>query len=365
MAGLAVTCAMLVTSCLMSLVIALCWEKGLLASVCFLMFFGSIEMMYISTSLVNFFRGAWCLIILLLLFMTIMAAWHYGTLKKYEFDLENKVSIDWLTEYSPGLGVSRVPGIGFIYSDIEMGIPAFFSHFITNLPAFHQVLIFVSFKSSPVPYVPDNRRYLVGRVGPREFRIYRCIVRYGYRDSVRDTDDFEDQIISSIVEYITREELDYEALNSPEGKMIVVGGLVEDGNSAFIPMDETISTISSSSATESKRYLLHDPSGSTSVGATIANPPGNRKRVRFLVPAKSPQMHAWVREELQEMIDARESGTAYFLGQSHLVARKGSNLLKKMLIMVYVFLVRNSREPPVALNIPNAALLEVATIYTI
>ncbi|KAJ6359219.1 hypothetical protein OIU76_000856 [Salix suchowensis] len=61
-------------------------------------------------------------------------------MKKYEFDLQNKVSTEWLTDYSPGLGVSRVPGIGLIYTDIVMGIPAFFSHFITNLPAFHQVL---------------------------------------------------------------------------------------------------------------------------------------------------------------------------------------------------------------------------------
>ncbi|XP_051115924.1 potassium transporter 10-like isoform X2 [Andrographis paniculata] len=361
--ALAVTCAMLVTTCLMSLVIALYWERSLFASISFLLFFGSIEAMYLTTSLVNFLHGAWCLIILLLLFMMIMAAWHYGTLKKYQFDIENKVSIDWLTDYSPGLGVARVPGIGFIYSDIEMGIPAFFSHFITNLPAFHQVLIFVSFKSSPVPYVADNRRYLIGRVGPREYKIYRCIVRYGYRDSVRDTDDFEDQIISSIGEYITREEYDCEALSSPEGKMIVLGGLREDGN-ALIPVDDTISTTSyspKSGASESKKHLPDVPSGS------LENPNtgGSRKRVRFMLPAKSPRMLASVRQELQEMIDARESGTAYFLGQSHLLARKGSNFFKKLLIMMYVFLDKNGREPPVALNIPNAALLEVGTVYTI
>ncbi|KAL7099355.1 hypothetical protein ACP275_09G079300 [Erythranthe tilingii] len=363
--GLAVISGMIVTTCLMSLVIALCWEKSLFASACFLVFFGSIEAMYLSTSLMNFFRGAWCLIILFLFFTTIMSAWHYGTLKKYQFDVENKVSIDWLTNYSPSLGVSRVPGIGFIYSDIEMGIPAFFSHFITNLPAFHQVLIFVSFKSSPVPYIPHNRRYLIGRVGPREYRIYRCIVRYGYRDSVRDTDDFEDQIISSIGEFIAREEYDYESLNSAEGKMVILGSLMEDGGTALIPVEEMGSSVCSpivGGGSESRRNLLEGSSGS---GNSDNRGGVSRKRVRFMLPPKSPQMRDSVREELQEIIDARESGTAYFLGQSHLLARKGSNLLKRLLIMVYVFLDRNSREPPVALNIPNAALLEVGTVYTI
>ncbi|KAL8488085.1 hypothetical protein ACS0TY_023931 [Phlomoides rotata] len=355
--GLAITSGMLVTTCLMSLVISLYWGKNFLLSVCFMLLFGSIEAIYLSTILTSFFRGAWCLILLFLFFMTIMAAWHYGTLKKYKFDVENKVTIDWLTEYSPGLGVSRVAGIGFIYSDVDMGIPAFFSHFITNLPAFHQVLIFVSFKSSPVPFIPANRRYLIGRVGPKEYRIYRCIVRYGYCDNVRDTDDFEDQIVSSIGEFITREEYDYESLNSPEGRLIILGSQMEDGN-AFIPVEDLCESVGSDqtiAVNESRRHLLDVPSGS---GV-------NRKKVRFMLPPKSPQMQPSVREELQEIIDARESGTAYFLGHSHLIARKGSNFFKKLLIMTYVFLDKNGREPPVALNIPNAALLEVGTVYTI
>lgn len=330
----------------------------------FLLFFGSIEAIYLSTTLMNFFRGAWCLAILFVLFMTVMTAWHYGTLKKYEFDNENKVSIEWLTDYSPALGVARLPGIGFVYSDVDIGIPAFFTHFVTNVPAFHQVLIFVSFKSSPVPHVPENRRYLIGRVGPKEYKIYRCIVRYGYRDNVRDTDDFEDHIVSSIGEFIAREEYDIEALASPEGRMIVLGSPLDDGNAdrnTFIPVADCSSSKSeiTLSHNDSQRSLLDVPSGS-------ANPPAvQKKRVRFMLPPKSPHMRPSVRQELQEIIDARESGTAYFLGQSHLVARKGSNCFKNLMILIYVFLDRNSREPPVALNIPNAALLEVGTVYII
>lgn len=289
-----------------------------------------------------------------------MAAWHYGTLKKYEFDVENKVSIEWLTDYSPSLGVSRVPGIGFVYSDVEMGIPAFFTHFITNIPAFHQVLIFVTFKSSPVPYVHESRRYLIGRVGPKEYKIYRCIVRYGYHDNVRDAGHFEDEIISSIGEFITREEYDQESLNSPEGRMIVLGTPLNDGNGLITVAEMSPSERDPSlRMSESRRGLLDAPSGSG------GSPQGNRKQVRFMLPPKSPCMRASIREELEAIVDARESGTAYFLGQSHLLARKGSNLLKRLLIMTYVFLDKNSREPPVALNIPNVALLEVGTVYTI
>lgn len=66
-----------------------------------------------------------------------------------------------------------------------------------------------------------------------------------------------------------------------------------------------------------------------------------------------------------ELIDARESGSAYFLGQSHLVMRHGSNYLKRFLIMVYRFSEKNCREPPVGLKIPHAALVEVGVVCTV
>lgn len=357
--GLAIISGMLVTTCLMSLVITLYWEKSLFVSACFLLSFGLVEIMYLSACMSNFHKGAWYLVVLFVFSMTIMLSWHYGTMKKYEFDLQNKVSMEWITEMSPGLGVSRVPGIGFIYTDIVSGIPAFFSHFITNLPAYHQVLIFVSFKSLPVPCVPQKQRYLIGRLGAKDYKVYRCIVRYGYCDNIRDTDDFEDQIIRCIGEFIALEENDLESLTSPEGRMIVVGNPMLDGNT-LVPIPEMNSNLASPrlSNNGTQRTLSSDSIESASALVT-------RRKVRFMLPPESPRMQVSVRAELQELVDARESGTAYFLGQSHLKVRDGSSFLKRFLIMTYVFLDKNCREPPVALNIPHAALVEVGMVYTI
>ena len=356
--GMAIVFGMIVTTCMMSLVMALYWEKSLFISGFFLMFFGFVEAVYVSACMLSFHKGAWYLFVLLAVSFTVMLAWHYGTMKKYEFDLQNKVSTEWLTDYSPSLGVSRVPGIGLIYTDIVMGIPAFFSHFITNLPAFHQVLIFVSFKPQPVPCVPPSQRYCVGRVGGKDYRIYRCIVRYGYCDQVRDTDDFEEQIIGSIGEYISLDESDCESLTCPEGRMVIVGTPLLEGH-ALIPVDDT--NLFSGSTNAGNNETLAIPEGEL-IGR---NAPVRRKKVRFLIPESSPRLRVSVRDELQELINARESGTAYFLGQSHLTVRHGSNFFKKFLIMAYVFLDKNCREPPVALNIPHAALVEVGMVYII
>lgn len=131
---------MLVTTCLMFLVIVLCWHQSIFLAACFILFFGSIEALYFSASLIKFLEGAWFPLALCIVFMIIMYIWHYGTIKKYEFDVENKVSINWLLSLGPTLGFVRVRGIGLIHTELVSGIPAIFSHFVTNLPAFHQVL---------------------------------------------------------------------------------------------------------------------------------------------------------------------------------------------------------------------------------
>ncbi|XP_054789053.1 potassium transporter 2-like isoform X1 [Prosopis cineraria] len=353
--ALAIISGMLVTTSLMSLIIALYWEKNFFLSACFLVCFGSLEAAYLSACLLQFHKGAWYLFVLLVVTMTIMIAWHYGTKKKYEFDTENKVPTEWLIEVSPNLSISRVPGIGFIYTDIVAGIPAFFSHFITNLPAFHQVLIFVSFKSLPVPYIPESERYLIGRIGPKVYKIYRCIVRYGYCDHVRDSDNFEEQIIRSIGEFINVEQSDIESIDSPDRRMIIIGNSSSSQGNALVPLEDLESTDMPSLVSSESQV------------SPVASPPpaAKRKKVRFMLPANSPKMQASVRKELLELIDARESGSAYFLGQSHLVVRDGSNILKRFLIMTYHLSEKNCREPPVALKIPHAALVEVGMVCTI
>ena len=56
--------------------------------------------------------------------------------KKYLFDMLNKVSMRSILTLGPSLGIVRVPGLGLIYTELATGVPASFTHFLTNLPAF-------------------------------------------------------------------------------------------------------------------------------------------------------------------------------------------------------------------------------------
>ncbi|KAF3779890.1 Potassium transporter 6, partial [Nymphaea thermarum] len=348
--GLAVITVMLVTTCLMSLVIVLCWHKNVLFAICFIFFFGTIEALYFSASLIKFLEGAWVPIVLSFAFMLVMYIWHYGTIKKYEFDLQNKVSMKWLLSLGPGLGIVRVPGIGLIHAEVATGIPAMFSHFVTNLPAFHQVLVFVCIKSVPVPYVRPEERFLVGRIGPKEFRLYRCIVRYGYLDIHKDDLEFEKELTYSIAEFIRSGQQSSLSMDEYEKdeKLTVIGTPTAD---SFHCVEENAADVPGTSGSCNELSVNSSPVVT------------RRKQVRFLLP-ESPEMDAAAREELQELMEAREAGMAFILGHSYVRAKSGSSFLKRIVIDVgYDFLRRNCRGPASALNIPHTSTLEVGMIY--
>ena len=323
--GLAVITVMLVTTCLTSLVMILCWRKPPLLALTFLVFFGSIEALYFSASLIKFLEGAWLPILLALILMSIMFIWHYATIKKYESDLHNKVSLDWLLALAPNLGIVRVPGVGLVYSDLVSGVPSNFFRFVTTLPAFHRVLVFLCVKSVPVPFVPPAERYLVGRVGPPSHRSYRCIVRYGYRDVHQDIDSFESELVSRLSDFIKLESAYQQSSDPNEEGLAVIGS-----------NDDSIRPIS-------------------------------RKKVRFLVEDSAGfEVSEQVKEELEDLLEAREAGIAFILGHSHVQAKPGSSLLKKVAIdFVYSFLRRNCRGPEVALRVPPASLLEIGMVYVL
>ncbi|KAL6200365.1 hypothetical protein ACLB2K_030147 [Fragaria x ananassa] len=303
--GLAVTSVMFVTTCLMALVMIIVWKERVVTALAFLLFFGSIELIYISASVTKIPEGGWIPVLMSLVFMSVMYTWNYGTMMKHQFDVENKVSINRIVCSGPSLGMVRVPGIGVVYTNLVTGVPAVFGHFVTNLPAFHKVLIFVCVKCVQVPHVSENERLIISRVGPKECGMFRCIVRYGYKD-LQENCNFENRLVSGIVQFVETEDCsDAEAFCSP---------------------DQT--------SVESK----------------------NEENMI--------QISCNLQDESLQILEAKESGVTYILGHTHAKAKKSASFFKKVAIdIVYNFLSKNCREPDVVLNVPPTSLLEVGMVY--
>lgn len=324
---------MFVTTCLTAMVMIIVWKQKIITTAIFLLFFGSIELLYLSAALFKVPEGGWIPLLLSLIFMSIMFLWNYGRLKKHKFDLENKVSMSRILSLGPSLGMVRVPGIGLVYTNLVSGIPAIFGHFVTNLPAFHQVLIFVCVKSVQVPYVRERERFLISRVGPREYGMFRCILRYGYKDLQQENYNFENRLVSAIINFVETEDKDE----------------VKHMNPGFLSSDcET-----------------HDAAGPTFVYTNH-----EEIMVQSIDDADDCLLGVGhlegcgLKEESLDILRAKESGVAYILGHSYVRAKKSSSVFKKLAIdVVYAFLSRNCRGPDVFLNVPHTSLLEVGMIY--
>lgn len=335
-AGLSVTSVMFVTTCLMTLVIIIVWKQKSIVAAAFLVIFGSVELLYLSAVLFKVPDGGWISLLLSWTLMATMFIWNYGSLKKHQFDLENKVSMDRILSSGPSLGMVRVPGIGLVYTNLVTGIPAIFGHFVTNLPAFHQVLVFVCVKSVQVPYVSEKERFLVSRIYPAEYAMYRCIIRYGYKDLRQENYDFENRLVSEIVNFI-----EMEGENEPIPRI--------QSCTCFRNSEYEASDVSQ------QRFSYTDNRETTM--QSVQNIP-----VLISVDGHCKRPH--LKDESLHILRAREAGMAYILGHSYARAKKSSSIFKKVAInMIYAFLSRNTRQPDVVLNVPHTSLLEVGMVY--
>ncbi|KAK7369742.1 hypothetical protein VNO80_11786 [Phaseolus coccineus] len=365
--GIAHLILVFVTTCLTSLVIILVWNQSLTIALAFALSFGSIEILFLSSYSLKILKGGWIPLVLSAVFIVLMYVWHYGSRKKYLFDTHNKVSMKTILALGPSLGIVRVPGMGLIYTELATGVPASFTHFLTNLPAFYQVVVFVCVKTIPVPCVPHQERYLIGRIGPKSYRLYRCIVRNGYKDVYSHDYDFENDLVMSIAEFIQfeAEGCSANAEGPADGRMAVVRTsgkfgtrLLMSESSGFedrssIPGALTVT--SSKSPTLKRLQAIYERESPELI---------TRRRIRFElqnVIYKDPR----VKEELMELIEAKRTGAAYVIGHSHVKAKWNSSFLKEFAIDLYSFLRKNCRSPAVGLNIPQISLIKVGMNYHI
>ncbi|CAI8619525.1 unnamed protein product [Vicia faba] len=365
--GIACLIVSFVTTCLTLLVINLVWHQSLIVAMAFLLFFGSIEVLFLSSYCVKIPIGGWVPIVLSSLFMVVMYVWHYGSRKKYFFDMHNKVSMRGVLALGPSLGIVRVPGMGLIYTELASGVPASFTHFLTNLPAFYQVVVFVCVKTVLVPSVPHAERYLIGRIGPKSYRLYRCIVRHGYKDVYSHENDFENELVMSIAEFI---QLEAEGCSgnldgTADGRMAVVrtsgkfgtrlrmseSAGVEEGDSNNLPGALTVT--SSKSPTLKKLHAMYEQESLEL---------NTRRRIKFEL-LNTIYRDPLVKEELMELVEANRAGAAYVIGHSHVKAKWNSSFMKKFAINLYSFLRKNCRSPAVGLNIPQTCLIKVGMNY--
>uniref|UniRef100_A0A453PHX5 Potassium transporter n=1 Tax=Aegilops tauschii subsp. strangulata TaxID=200361 RepID=A0A453PHX5_AEGTS len=156
------------------------------------------ETVYLSAVLYKFTQGPYFPLAMSAVLMVIMIVWHYVHVKRYKYELQHTVSPDEVKHLLERHDLKRVPGLGLFYTELVQGIPPIFPHLIEKIPTVHSVIVFISVKHLPIPHVDVQERFLFRQVEPKESMVFRCVARYGYRDTLEMAGDF----VATLVEYL-------------------------------------------------------------------------------------------------------------------------------------------------------------------
>ncbi|KAL4425076.1 hypothetical protein ABPG77_010390 [Micractinium sp. CCAP 211/92] len=246
--GLAIITVMLLDTSLFVIVALTAWEWNTVAAGAFWLFFTFVTGAFLSSNLSKVPKGAWFSLALSGILTCIIHLWHWGQKKKLQYIRDNKILLRDLYEVDPagpnkaGDGgavatwrgllrpssnslpassesgtqaaqalqalrltgtdrpVSRVPGIGVYYNELLLGVPPVLERFMSLVPALHEVVIFLTVRTVPVPYVLPEERLLVRRL--RFDGFYHVVARYGYMDEINHDHAFMDAVLKEIYEYL-------------------------------------------------------------------------------------------------------------------------------------------------------------------
>ncbi|MCO5600085.1 hypothetical protein L7F22_054193 [Adiantum nelumboides] len=350
---------MLVTTAFITLIMIMIWQSSLLVALGFMLVIGAVELVYLAAVLLEVHQGGWIPMASSIILLIIMYIWHYGTRMKYQSEVEQRISIDYMLELGANLGTVRVPGVGLLYNELVRGVPAIFGYFMKSLPAMHSTVVFVCIKYVPVPMVPQSERFLFRRVCPRDYHLFRCVARYGYKDVRKENHYiFEQLLLQSLENFIQKEAQEY-ALECDSNGMES-----DDSERDFAPPAEIFSSRPPSLGPLTLPLLSNDvlPGLDSMIDRSVESSFSD-------LPSGAPSsinLDDNAVMELAAVRDAKESGVVYLNSHADVRAKKQSWFAKKLVInYFYSFLSRNCRATGEALSVPHTHLMEVGMTYMV
>lgn len=347
---------MFITTLMVTVIMLFIWKTSMLLIALFLIVFGGIELLYLSSTLYKFTQGGYLPLALSFILMAIMGIWHYVHVQRYKYELENKVSSGYIRELAQRYDLIRIPGIGLLYSELVQGIPPLLPHLIEKVPSLHSVLVIISVKYLPISKVELQERFLFRHVEPGEYKIFRCVVRYGYKDAPEESLEFERLLIEHLKEFIRRESFFQEfepaeqtCLQEAASPGSETGDLkIEKLGSSTVDTRETLQQPNQLlDCSKSMHHGIINHTTHSSGQVTAAPTPGVAEEVQF------------IQREMSK-------GVVYLIGETEVVAKRDSNIIRRLVVdYVYDFMRRNFRQGEKAMSIPHSRLLRVGMTYEI
>lgn len=178
--GIAVTGAMFIDTCLVSVVLTILWRWPLWKALPVLAVFFIVDIAYFSANLLKVPDGGWVPLVIGLIIFTLLTTWSRGRKLMHQEMAEGVMPIPMFIG-SAAKSATRVPGTAVFMTSSADGVPHALLHNLKHNKVLHERIILLTIKVSDVPYVDNDKCQQLEDMGEG---FHRLILHYGFMQPV-------------------------------------------------------------------------------------------------------------------------------------------------------------------------------------
>ena len=176
--GIAVTGAMFIDTCLLTVVLLTLWNWKMWYAGPLLAVFFLFDLLYFTSNLMKVPTGGWFPLVVGLCIFTLLTTWAKGRKLMIQRMNESTMPIGVFIKSAAG-SAARVPGTAVFMTTAADGIPHALLHNLKHNKVLHERILLLTVKIEDVPMVDETRRMDLKDLGSGFFRL---IMRFGFME---------------------------------------------------------------------------------------------------------------------------------------------------------------------------------------
>ena len=178
--GIAVTGAMFVDTLLAFIILRYFWKRPMWQSLLPVLFFGFIDVVFISANLLKIPQGAWLPLVLGAALVLLMWTWRRGTGILTEKTRRDAIPLADLLEMLRARPPHRAPGTAIFLTSDPTKAPVALMHNLKHNKVLHEKNVIVTVTTAETPRVPESDRVSLETISP-DFRL--VTINYGFMET--------------------------------------------------------------------------------------------------------------------------------------------------------------------------------------
>ena len=178
--GIAVTGAMFIDTCLLTVVLFSLWKWKPWVAVPLLAIFFLVDIAYFSANLTKVPDGGWFPLLVGLIAFTFLTTWARGRKLMIDRMREAAMPVEIFVR-SAANSAARVPGTAVFMTTAPDGVPHALLHILKHNKVLHERVMLLTVKIEDVPYVEEGTRFHLSDLGSG---FYRLILRFGFMEEL-------------------------------------------------------------------------------------------------------------------------------------------------------------------------------------